>query len=235
VTAVGDVGELFETLGHLNHVVPWEQLRQAIAAIGDPLTQRERCELLLRAVNGDALPGAQWDRLIGVRLVEGLKSGAWPLSAAKAEELRRTLRRITEAPDAAIDTMGHSVTSHNERVLTLPMLSVQRRRWVVREHIVADRPEDALAYALSLLLDPAKEYGRQLRCCAYPPCTHPFQFAPPRTGPGQPPTHYCTAEHEQEHKRQLARERKAANRAGMSAEDYRDRSTRAAKRARGKK
>jgi hypothetical protein len=225
---VKDVGDLFAALGHLNHPVFWEALQAAIAATGDPLTEQERGELLLRAVNGEALPGPQWDRLIGVSLMEGLKTGKWVLPAARVEELRPSLTRIADDPGTAIDALGSLVSATNGWVLTVPLVSVQGRRWVVREHIVAYTLEAALAYALSLLLDPSKDLGRQLRYCKYPPCGR-FQFAQPRTGPGHPATHYCGPEHEETHKRQLGKERKAAQRQGVTVEQYRKRIERAGK------
>jgi len=224
---VTDASQLFYLLGNTEHVVPWSRLREATA--GEPLTQRGRCELLLRAVNGDRLPATEWNRLVGAQLVVGLNAGTYPMPASEAAALKGALSRVVEDPATAISVMGRNIAEiRNGRVLTLPAITVNGRAWELSEHVLAESAPSALIYALSLFVDPTKPFGKRLRQCAYAECGR-FAFVGQPTGPGQPPNHFCNAEHRKQFNRaeSLVRmHQMRAKRAGLSVAQYRARQAR---------
>jgi hypothetical protein len=182
--------------------VPWDELLATTAHV-EPLTQRERCELLLRTVNGERLPASLWSRLVGAN--ESTPEIETPVFKGALPALRAALTRVVKNPATAIKDVGtNSAEIVNDAVLVLPRVSVVGRRWVASERLVARSRGHALAYALNLFLDPDKPFGRYLRQCQWSECGR-FAIVRPRKTRGQPPTHYCDSTHRR--KGELARMR----------------------------
>jgi len=186
--------------------VPWEQLLAATAKL-EPLTQRERCELLLRAVNSDRLSPTMWARLVGAHestpgIDTQLYKGAMPA-------LRAALARVVADPATAIVDIGaNSAEIVNDSVMLIPKVSVDAGKWVQGERVVGRSRGHALAYALNLFLDPEKAFGRLLRQCRWSKCGR-FAIGEPPKSRGQPPNYYCTPEHRREGELEQTRERVA--------------------------
>jgi hypothetical protein len=84
--------------------------------------------------------------------------------------------------------------------------------------IVANEVSGFLGYATSLLIDPARGFGRRLRWCALEKCGKYF-LQPEKVRLRQ----YCSDDHRDQAHDSDAAVRVAASRAGMSAKDYRRR------------
>jgi hypothetical protein len=200
--------------------IPWEDLQESRKS-GFVLMPRERCELLLRAVNGDSLPVRDWHRLVGARVQDlpddtqmGLFRGAIPA-------LKVALNRVVEEPATAIQAMGlNAAEIVNGEVAIFPEFSRVDSTWVIRERVIAHSVGAALVHALTLFLDASLEFGRLLRRCSFAECGR-FAFGDPPDSPGQPPNFYCNKQHRLDDKRARARERVAAKRAGMSVAAWR--------------
>jgi hypothetical protein len=80
-----------------------------------------------------------------------------------------------------------------------------------RRFILQDMILPRAAWALALLLDKNRKFGKQLRRCKLPSCNN-FFLATPRSSGGRPP-HYCSEEHADK-----ARQSQGANR----SQRYRD-------------
>jgi hypothetical protein len=218
----GNLDELVYLIGNTEHVVPWKALQ---GTLDDqvPMTQRERCQMLLRAVNGDELPVADWNRLVGAPFVKGWHQGMWRLPEIAAVPLRAALGRVADDCETAINELGDNIDAiRNGYVLTLPEVSMRGRKVDLRERVLAYSLPEALIYALALFVDPEKPFGKLLRKCKMPGCEK-FGFVDRPPHPGQPRNYYCGEEHESDYERYLGRERKAAARAGLLVDEYRRR------------
>jgi hypothetical protein len=229
---VTDASQLFYWFGSTDHLVPWDKLH-AVLKSTEPLSQQERCALLLRAVNGDQLSALDWKRLVGAPLADGLRAGTFTTPEEAREPLRAALGRVVEDPGTAIDAMGRNINEiRNDYVLTVPVVTVKGRTWKLQERVVARYASEALIYALSLFVDPAKPFGKSLRRCAYAECGR-FALAGQPTGrPGHPPKYFCNAEHAKAFKRAESLERMhrmRASRVGISIAEFRRRLARAKK------
>jgi hypothetical protein len=200
-----------------DHLVGWEQVQQAIHAQA-PLSHAQRCELFLRAVNGDKLSRSDWSCLVGA------PSGAVTPTAIpdrNMRTLRKVLERIIRNPKTAIKSIGaDSSAIGNNNVAAFPEKTVVDGRWVLAERILARSAAEALTYALDLFLDPEWKFGANLRQCCHEGCGR-FGLAKPRTTPGYPPKFFCTTEHRDAHKKKQSLERANAARASMSVEEFR--------------
>ena len=201
--------------------VPWGMFADAISS-APLLTPRERCEALLRAVNGEALAIKEWDGLVGAPIQPSLPpNAAVPLVDAALPALRGALDRIIEDPDTATAEISANVANIlNGEVVTFPEFAVVDGDWTKQERVVASSIGPALIYALSLVLDPRLEFGRLLRRCQLDECSR-FAFGEEPRTPGQPPNFYCNNDHRDLHKRAQTRERVAASRAGVSVATWR--------------
>lgn len=212
----------------LNHarttddVIVWDRLQAASAGI-PPLTQRARCELLLRGVNGDALSSKQWAQLMGTPWSIGTDVEATGVFEDALLPLKAALQRVVDDAETAITAFGKNVAGLlNSNIVVVPELTAVRRRWQVTEHVIARSPGEALVYALSLFADPTKAFGRELDRCGLDACGR-FAFVPPPSTRGNPANYYCSDDHRLEDERAQSRERAAAKRAGMSIAAWRKR------------
>jgi hypothetical protein len=207
-----------------DHLVRWEPLQRAIQTLA-PLPHAQRCELFLRAVNGDELAAPEWSALVGAPV--GAVAAAMPAPARAS--LRIGLQRVIKNPKTAIKSYGaNSAAIGNNNVAVFREKAVIDGRWTYAERILARSPAEALIYALDLFLDPEKDFGAKLRQCCCEGCGR-FGLAKPQTTPGYPRNYYCTPEHRDEHKRKQAIERARAQRESMSVDEYREDQQRKAK------
>lgn len=200
--------EMVAALLHLASAttVPWDAILAATAGL-EPLTQRERCELFLRAVNGERLPADGWERLVGAHESGPRVDTLMYKEAAPA--LRSALSHIVVDPAAAIKDVGANAAAIvNDSVLVIPTLGVVGRKWDQSERLVTRSRGHALIYALTLFLDPEKPFGRLLRQCRWSQCGR-FAISEPPKSRGQPPSYYCTVEHRRSGELEQTRDRVA--------------------------
>ena len=195
--------------GTTDHVLPWSALNRAMNS-ASPISDQERCDLFLRGVNGDALTKAEWASLIGANV-----AGDFDLTSItrllvdedEAKGLREVLRRIAaDQQRAARDFVPEISKLLSGRIIAMREIALVDDCIESRDRILAYSPPHALIYALTLFLDPEKPFGRELRECCLPSCGD-FGFRAPPTTRGQPPNHYCCADHRKQHERELARAR----------------------------
>jgi hypothetical protein len=203
-------------------VVDWQSVRDALNAV-EPLTSRERCELLLKCANGDALTAAEWSSLVGAPLspnvVGPLTLGLSPLGVRAPKDARKALIAVLEQIGGEWDPPGaphkNAAEIVNGNVLVMPELSVKKVRGrterVRRSRVLARSPGEALIYALNLMLDPTREFAAELRRCTLTACGR-FALERAPSGPGQPPNYFCCDEHRVEYKREQTRKRVAQHR-----------------------
>jgi hypothetical protein len=206
--------------------IDWEKLKQLRDRV-PLLNDRERCELLLRAVNGDALPVDDWHRLVGAPLSPGAvafsmpKGALVPLYEDARAPLRAALERVVADPYTAKEAItGNASQILKGSVIELPAHVRSGRKWVKRRRVVAESLGPALIHALDLFLDDPEKLGSLLRRCMLPECGK-FAMGQPPTTRGQPRNFYCTREHQRKHARLAGKERSAAHRAGKTVEEWR--------------
>jgi hypothetical protein len=205
--------------------IPWEWITQSRS----PelfMTERERVEVLLKAVNGESVAVREWSRLCGAPLKGGpliLEGSSWndqrvPLVAQARQALRAALEGFVREPDAAApEILANAAVISDGRVLRVMELSEDG---VPRDRVIAHSIGAALIFALSIALDRDRPYRRLLRQCEWPECGR-FAFVTPPELRGQPPNFYCSGEHRLSHRREQSRQRQAAYRAGVSVGKFR--------------
>jgi hypothetical protein len=213
-------------------LIPWEWISESRNS-GPFMSERERADLLLNAVNGDWLRVREWARFCGAPLSNlkfqiSVEGSSWddqkvPLVDQARDPLRATLEAVMREPETAIPIEKSAAAITDGRVIRITEVS---EHGVPRDRIIAHSIGPALIFALGLILDPDKPYRRLLRQCAM--CKR-FAFGPPPETRGQPPNYYCSDEHRDTHRRQQNRERQAARRAGLGVERFRKRKIRSTK------
>jgi hypothetical protein len=163
------------------------------------LSHRERCDLFLSAVNGDALPWTDWKRFLG-RPVRGRspRDRRVPIQRVITEGSRQALARIIKDRAAAAREFGPKA----EKIADEGTFSMGRR--IGQQRLIATSIEAALYYALTLFLDPELEFGQLLRRCGY--CPRFALGSKPETV-GKPPAYYCNDEHRALHRRKQSAEK----------------------------
>lgn len=203
-------------------MVPWDWIKQSKGS-EHCMTERERVEMLLRAVNGEAYPRLEWERFCGAPLNANLfvtgsaasvfeKPGV-PLRDDARESLRGALEGIRHEPETAVpEIAANTVKILDGRVIRIAEISADG---VPRDRVIAESIGSALVFALTLVIDPERPYRRLLRQCALPECGRFALGEPPKTR-GMPPSFYCCKEHQHTHRRRQATERQAAHRKGLT-------------------
>ncbi len=208
-----DFARLFYGFANTRKALPWNALRKTAEVAGQTVSIRQRCEMLLRLVNGEALDAGEWDRFMGAPIEPRVPSPT-PIPHEVAIPLCAALGRVVENAATAINEIGKNIAAYqNGHIVTLPAFDVVGRKWVSKpDHVAAETPGDALLYALSLFVDPARGLGKRLRRCAWVECGR-FRFVGRPIGPGQPPTYYCNEQHQANGIKHYERTRKATARA----------------------
>lgn len=213
--------------------VPWDWIRRSKGS-EHCMTERERVEMLLRAVNGEGFTRREWERLCGAPLnaeqfVSGSKDPSVfekpgvPLMESARNPLRGALEGIRREPEVAVpEIAANAVKILDGRVIRIAEVS---EKGVPRDRVIAESVGSALIFALTLVLDAERPYRRLLRQCALPECGRFALGTPPKTR-GMPPNFYCSDEHRYAHRRQQATERQAAHRRGVSVATMRRRNQR---------
>jgi hypothetical protein len=202
-------------------VIDWSELSSSIGSI-EPISRRRRCELLLRAVNGDPLRMSDFSALAGAPLktfplaMSGDVSALHvPLFARARDALCASLQRVLDDPETAIDDVGgNTARIVNSHVIVIPEVRVISGKWIRRERILARSPAEALVYALNLFLDPELDFGKYLRRCNLDSCKR-FAIGDPPLGRGQPPKYFCKDAHRDQFVREDAARRKRKERGSM--------------------
>ncbi len=197
-------------------MIPWEWLEES----RDPkllMTEWERVDVLLRAVNGKRLSVREWSRLCGAPLGGPLKIGGGklldlelPLMKQASMSLRKALEGIISRRrgEAAAVIDKNAVAMLRGRLIVVDEAPVQD---VPRQRVIAHSIGPALLHSLLLVIDPGRPFRRRLRQCAWPTCGH-FALGKPPSGKGQPPKHYCSKSHKEQHRKERLRKWKADER-----------------------
>lgn len=203
--------------------IPWEWIQQTKGS-EHCMTERERVEMLLRAVNGDGFPRRDWERLCGAPLnAQAFVTGGdltvfdkpgVPLIDSARTALRGALEGIRREPDRAIP----EIAANTKRILDGRVIRIAEisKLGVPRDRVIAESVGSALVFALTLVLDRERPYRRLLRQCALDECGRFALGKPPKTR-GMPPNFYCSEEHRDAYRRQQAAERQAAYRKHQAA------------------
>lgn len=187
------------------NAINWKQLRESLASAPPGLTEREHCELLLAAANGEPLTGQQWNQLVGVRVQFGIDGRHVALPEDARVGLVASLRLIVEGRPAdrtALANDAASIAASN--VIISPEFSPKHGR---RDRVIATGMPGAIAFGLWLLLDPKRPFGRDLCRCQYSECLQFFFKRPAAGGVGAPGRRYCSASHAELGDREKARAR----------------------------
>lgn len=204
--------------GTTESMIPWDWLAESKNE-RFLMTDHERVEMLLKAVNGESFPILQWSRLCGAPLVEGAfvikdKDGkkpdiSIPLYERAKPALRAALEGVIQEPDKAVATIAKNAREIlRGKVLTVPDESNLK---VPCDRVIAHSPGAALIYALRLVLDPNKPFRRRLRQCKLAECGR-FALVKPPSSRGKPRDYFCCDEHDDEHAKKQGRERKRKQR-----------------------
>ncbi len=196
--------------------IPWEWIQKTKDS-EHCMTERQRVEMLLRAVNGDGFPRRDWERLCGAPLnaqkfVTGTDLSVFdkpgvPLMDDARDALRGALEGIRRKPDeAAPEIASNAKKILDGRVIRIAEIS---KLGVPRDRVIAENVGAALIFALTLVLDGERPYRRLLRQCAFGECGRFALGTPPKTR-GMPPNFYCNEDHRDSHRRQQSAERQAA-------------------------
>jgi hypothetical protein len=172
--------------------VDWSRISSLRAGV-PALSDRERCDLLLRIANSEPLLAAQWNAMVGAVIASGYEGYpvAVPVPTKHQKQVETVLGAIAKSPAGAARQYGDEVAKVCERgVLELPQYVKDRGALVMRRVVVCRSFGVALTYTMMLLLDPGRPHGRALCRCQYRECRR-FFFEPPRAGAGRPGRKYC--------------------------------------------
>jgi hypothetical protein len=208
--------------------IPWRWLAESRKGLL-LLTEWERVEMFLRAINGESLKVREWTRFCGAPLtVPGftIKGDAakWedlpiPLFEIPRLRLKETLEAVIRSPDHAIPEIDRNAkTLTRSRVLTV---SEEFAPGTPRDRVLAHDVASALIYALRLVLDKDKPFWKRLQQCEFSGCGR-FVLAKPHGGKGRPRDYSCPGtDHGAQRKKELQNEWAAAHRDGKTVEEWR--------------
>jgi hypothetical protein len=214
-------------------MIPWDWLAKT-GTTELLMTERERVEMLVGAVNGDWFAVRDWDRFCGAPLKGGwlsIEGAGWadqrvPLLNEAQVSIRAALEGAMSEPETAI-----------AEILANVNLMTSKRVIIVPEFPENGEPSDRFiahdigtAALLTLRITLQESYRRLLRRCALASCGR-IGLGTPSRSRGQPPNFYCSDEHRAQHQRQLNSDRQAAYRQGKSVEVFRTAKVRKARAA----
>jgi len=199
--------------GNTSDVIEWEKLPAKVRDAPEPISEGERCRLMLRVANAGALTAHEWNQLVGVRILRTRSaSGAEPDDARslpmppdRLAWLRRWLGVIVSGkPTERAELMEITAKEASERVLIFPTWKPGRER---ADRVIARNVPSALCYGIWLLADTTRHYSRDLCRCNYSACG---EFFMKRTsGPGAPVRRFCSEAHAEAGDREAAQRRMA--------------------------
>lgn len=195
-------------------LVPWEWLDKSRGKFS--MTEWERAETLLRAVNGKPLKVREWMRLCGAPLTgsafkfqgDGLDEAWMPLVEIARAPLQAALEAVIRDPHAAVPEIGkNSAEILDGRLIRVPEHAGDG---TLRDRVIAYNIGAALIFTLTLVIDPGKPFRKRLRQCAH--CGR-FALGKPRETRGKPPNFFCPGTtHQADYIKQQQNRRKARQR-----------------------
>ena len=163
-------------------VIDWRYLVNLLKVAPPPLTDRERCDLILAAANGAPLAPGQWAQLMGIGTGGG--DDAVALAPALRTHLTNSLNTFIES--SAQKRREH--TDQLEKALRYTVLQTVPRA----SHVISANPVEAIKYGLLVMLRGG--WAAKLCRCKYSKCGA-FFFARPAKGAGAPSRTYCRPKH----------------------------------------
>jgi hypothetical protein len=184
----------------------WPEVASGLQSAPRGLTDRERCDVLLSAANGEPIPLDLLNRLVGRPFITGKLDG--PGEAVTRELSNWSARNLSAFFD--LDDPGRiqfSKACHRDlrgKVLVAPGYDNNGRR----DQVLATGINAAMHYALSILTDGKREFASLLCRCEYTKCgIFFFEKAPDGGGRGARIRKFCSQEHAKEGDREKARGR----------------------------
>jgi hypothetical protein len=186
--------------GATDDLIRWDALHERLARSPPPITDAERCDVLMRLANGEKITAKQWSSLMGTASLSAPVGKAIALSQSQRQGIvdALQLRVENEHQKLAKNLRAFAASS----VLLAPSISNDQPRFTV----IARDAQGALVYALSLFMDSAQKFGDELCRCQLRSCGR-FFFVERK--PGKPARLYCCKEHRVEADRLGARKRSA--------------------------
>jgi hypothetical protein len=164
-------------------VVDFSELRQWLRTAPAGLGDRGRCELLLRAANGEPLTAVAWRQLAGGNIHE-FRGGRVALPDQVVQALGVTLESIVDDYQGALRTLEPDFRAVAGAAV---MRSIDGR-------IIAQSMKAAIAYGVWLFLS-TPELGRALCRCRYRECRKFFFEIRIAGHRGRPQRLYCEPAH----------------------------------------
>lgn len=180
------------TAANTDDVIRWDALRQKMAAAPPGLTERDRCQLLLTAANGETLTGRQWNQLVGAVVLSGADKRAIALTERDRAGVIANLRVIvTGSERERAETAEQLAGIASQLVILVPSWKSGSRV----DRIVACSMRGAIAMGLWLFADASRPFGADLCQCGHKECGQFFFRRRPRGRRGAPIRRYCSAAH----------------------------------------
>jgi len=173
--------------GNTDDLIEWGALHERLRHSPPPVSDAERCQLLLQLANGEPITSKQWNQLTGVTTLRASARTTLTISDVQCKGIADALAmRVANEHTKLIKNLGSLVS---RTVALVPIASQGAPRFTV----VARNAQGAFAYALWLLVDPAQPFGDLLCRCRHKPCGGFFLYE--QTRPGPPRRKYCCDEH----------------------------------------
>ena len=167
--------------------IDWAKLRARIAESPPAIASLARCQLLVKAVNGQALTRREWGQMLGASLTrDDDNAQPLPLPSDERAALATVLRRMIEGKGVNNRSIAQAAGGD---VVVVPDFGTGRER------VIAASLRGALYYSLWLLGNRDGPFRKLLCQCQYSKCKSFYLLDANRRGPGAPPRVYCNPEH----------------------------------------
>jgi hypothetical protein len=170
-----------------SEIIKWDEVLSLIERAGPTINDKQRCNIIIGAANGEQITRPEWTQLVGVQLSES--EFPPPLSSRQKSWLIANMDNFVTGTDAERANIATAFQRDaSGKVARFPIKSKGRG---MRDHVIAKGVNAALIYALSILFDPDGEFAEKLCRCGFSECGSFFWEHGPK---GRPVTEWCQRE-----------------------------------------
>lgn len=180
-TALGGTGS------RINWGIDWAKFNTRLTQSPPAIASLARCQLLVKAVNGEALSRREWGQMLGASITrDDDKAGPLALPGDERTALATVLKRMIEGQGVNIRSIAQAAGGD---VVVVPDFGTGKER------VIAASLRGALYYSMWVLGNPDGPFRKLLCQCQYSKCRRFYLLDANRRGPGAPPRVYCNSEH----------------------------------------
>jgi hypothetical protein len=208
--------------------IPWDWLKRSRNE-RMLMTEGERVEMFLRAMNGESLKVREWERFCGAPLEIPTISfkgdrAMWeelpiPFFDGARLPLKQALEAVIRSPDDVSQDIERNVTAITRGKVLIA--AEEFESGAARDRVIAHDVGVGMAYTMRLVLDENRLFRKRLRQCEYTECGK-LALGEPPSAKGRPRAFFCPGtDHGAQRKKELQNEWAAAHRDGKPVDEWR--------------